>query len=90
MMENNYRDVLKRMKKINSRAIMLEGFDECIVGICETFEGAIFLYSENKIIEKLKTKMPEKDAFAYFEENILGKRFDIYSPVFLIDVEYLT
>ena len=48
-----YNEILMEIEEINPDAIKLDGLDECIVGICETFEGTRLLYSENRIIESL-------------------------------------
>jgi hypothetical protein len=79
-----YETILKKAKGLN--IVTVDGFNDCIIGLCDTFEGARLLYSENKIIEKLKNKMSETDALGYFELEILGKIYTpTGAPIFLDD-----
>jgi|TARA_R110000772_G_C13127471_1_gene422490 hypothetical protein len=72
-------------------AIVLTGFDDCIVGITEEFgnENRI-LYSVSKIIQSLvKDGMTEEDALEYYSFNIIGGYFGEQNPIFLVDyLEY--
>ena len=65
-------------------AIILTGFDDCIVGITEEFgNGNRVLYSKEKIIQKLMEDMNEEEAYEYFDYNIIGGYFGEQNPVFL-------
>lgn len=65
-------------------AILLTGFDDCIVGITEEFGGDIrILYSRDKIIEKLMEDMSEEEAYEYYDYNIIGGYFGERNPIFL-------
>lgn len=65
-------------------AIILEGFDDCIIGITEEFGlGPRILYSKENIINKLSKEMTEDEAFEYYEFNILGGYFGEQNPIFL-------
>ena len=65
-------------------AILLTGFDDCIVGITEEFGGDTrVLYSRDKIIEKLMEDMSEEEAYEYYDYNILGGYFGEGNPIFL-------
>jgi len=65
-------------------AILLTGFDDCIVGITEEFGGDTrILYSRDKIIEKLMEDMSEEEAYEYYDYNIIGGSFGERNPIFL-------
>jgi len=67
-------------------AVLLTGFDDCIVGIVEEFGGNRVLYSKEKIIQKLIEDMSEEEAYEYFDYNIIGGYFGDQNPVFLSKV----
>lgn len=83
-MKNIY---LTAIEEINPDAVVLTGFDDCIVGLCNTFEGTRILYSERKIIESLSKDMTEEEAIEYYEFNILGGYLGTFTPIFLMDLE---
>jgi len=64
-------------------AVLLTGFDNCIVGVVEEFGGNRVLYSKEKIIQKLMEDMSEEEAYEYFDYNIIGGYFGDQNPVFL-------
>ena len=66
-------------------AIILEGFDEAIIGIVETMgSGPRILYSVEKILEVLmKDDMTEEEAMEYYDFNILNLWVSEQNPVFL-------
>ena len=84
MIREKYEIILEKIEETNPETIVLEGYDDCIVGICNTFSGAILLYSEDKIVEKLQKEMSEEEAIKYYEFNILNTYYGQYSPVFLV------
>lgn len=67
-------------------AVLLTGFDDCIVGIVEEFGGNRVLYSKEKIIQKLMEDMSEEESYEYFDYNIIGGYFGDQNPVFLSKV----
>ncbi len=70
-------------------AIILDGFEDCIIGITEEYGcGPRLLYSVNSIIKKLMEDMSEEDALEYYQYNILGGHFGEQNPIFLVD--YIT
>jgi len=80
--------IVKRMEKLNANAIRLYGLDSCIAGICETYEGVRFLYSEKAIINHYTNKgMTESEAVLHFENNILPLNSGEFKPIFLMDLE---
>jgi len=65
-------------------AIILDNFDDCIVGISEQFgEGNRIVYSKDMIIKKLCEEMSEEEALEYYDYNILGGYFGEQNPIFL-------
>jgi len=67
-------------------AIVMDGFDDCIVGISEEFgHDTKIVYSKQRIIEKLvKTDhMTEEEAVDYFYYNMVGGYFGERNPIFL-------
>jgi len=77
--------ILEYMEDINPDALKADGFDNCIVGVVDTFEGAVLLYSEHMIFKKLMKEMTREEAKEYFEYNILGAYAGKYMPVYLRD-----
>jgi hypothetical protein len=68
-------------------AITLDGFDECIVGVSESFgEEPRFIYSKKQIICKLMEDMSEEEAVEYYYYNIVGGSFGSQNPIFIQDI----
>ena len=66
-------------------AVLLSGFDDCIIGVVSEFgNGNRVLYSKEKIIKSLMKDMDEEEANEYFDYNIIGGHFGEQNPVFLI------
>jgi len=81
-------EILEEMEEMNPDAITLDGLDDCVIGICDTFEGTRLLYSERKIIDTLKKDgMTEEEAREYFDYNILGGYFGSCNPIYLMDLD---
>lgn len=67
-------------------AIILDGFDEAIIGLVEEFgNGPRILYSRDKILEILQTRdeMSFEDALEFYDFNILGMFAGDQNPVML-------
>ena len=70
-------------------AVLLDGLEDCIVGIVEEFgNGRRMLYSKELILQKLQTRdlMTREDAEEFYDYNILGLHAGEQNAVFL-DVE---
>ena len=68
-------------------AIILDGFDDCIVGITEEF-GANnrILYSVKRMVDKMVSEgMTEEEAMEFYSFNIIGGYFGEQNPIFLVD-----
>jgi hypothetical protein len=67
-------------------AIILDGFDDCLIGIAEEFgNGPRLIYSKDRIIHKLQEDMTEEEAHEYYDYNILGGYFGEQGPVFYLN-----
>lgn len=68
-------------------AIILDGFDDAILGIVNEFgNGPRILYSTEKIIQTLRDRdgMSEEEAIEYYDFNILGMYAGEQNPLFLV------
>jgi len=68
-------------------AVILDGFDNCIIGITEEFGvGPRILYSKDMILETLteNQNMTYHESLEYYEYNILGLYAGEQTPIFLI------
>jgi hypothetical protein len=76
------------INEVAEGALLIDGFDNCIVGITEEFGGIVrILYSTKKIVETLmvNSEMSEEDAFEYFNYNIYGAYMGEQTPIYLMD-----
>lgn len=73
-------------EEFSDGAVILDGLDNAIVGIVESFGvGNRILYSKKKIIEELqKQDMDELEALEFYNFNILGLYAGEQNPLFLI------
>jgi hypothetical protein len=74
-------------EKTRADLIQLDGFDDCYLGVVESYgEHPSVCYDHGKIIERLKKDgMSEEEAEDYFDYNIIGAYFGEKMPVFLIN-----
>ena len=80
MIDNKYFDLAEG-------AVMLDGFDDCIVGVSESFgEEPRIIYSKKQIITKLMKDMSQEDAVDYYYYNIVGGMFGTQNPIFVQDI----
>ena len=65
-------------------SVFLNGYENTIIGIVDSFEGRRILYSRTKIIDSLcEDGMTWLEAEEYFDYNIKGGYFGELSPIFL-------
>jgi hypothetical protein len=67
-------------------AVLLDGFEDCIIGIVEEFgNGRRMLYSKDMILDKLKSRdsMTSEEAEEFYDYNILGLHAGEQNAVFL-------
>jgi|SaaInlV_165m_DNA_3_1040750.scaffolds.fasta_scaffold94471_1 hypothetical protein len=65
----------------NPEAIILDGFDDCIIGIKDQGPRAVFVYSSLKILRKLAGKLTKEQALEYFYFNIECASFGPFTPI---------
>lgn len=76
--------IIHDVNELAEGAILLTGFDDCIVGITEEFGSEPrVLYSRDKIITKLMEDMSEEESYEYYYYNIVGGYFGERNPIFL-------
>jgi hypothetical protein len=63
--------------------IILDGFDEAIIGVVERIGLLAVCYDKHKILKILMRDMNETEAIDYYEFNILGAYMGESSPVYL-------
>ena len=64
--------------------LFLDGFDDCVIGICEQFgRPSVVVYDRDRIIAKLSKDMSAGDAEEYYSFNIIGGWVGEYTPVFV-------
>jgi hypothetical protein len=65
-------------------SVLLNGYENSIIGVVDSFEGRRIIYSKNQIIETLcEDGMTWLEAEEYFDYNIKGGFFGELSTVFL-------
>lgn len=76
---------IERVGEINPDAVILEGFDTCIVGMAERFGmEPVLAYDYERCIKVLMVGGMDRDeAVEYFEFNTLGGWFGDGTPVFV-------
>jgi hypothetical protein len=54
--------------------LVMDDYDDCIVGICDRFHDSFVVYDRDKVINKLMERdgMDEEEAVEFFEFNIVG------------------
>lgn len=79
-------NILNEINESAEGSIILDGFDDAIIGITEEFgKEPRILYSKDKILEILTSDnhMDILEAIEYYEFNILGSYLGERSPIFL-------
>ena len=64
--------------------IFLDGFEDCIVTVVESFHGRHVVYNQQKVIQKLMIRdgMDREEAVEFYHYNILGGYFGEMTPMF--------
>lgn len=73
------------MTELHTDLLKMDGFDDCVVGICERFGmEAVLAYDRDKVIAKLMGEgMTEEEAEEFFEYNQIGAWMGERTPVFV-------
>ena len=66
-------------------ALKMDGYDDCVIGICERFgQEPIIAYDKNKVLKKLMMQgMTREEAVEFFEFNQLGSGMGERTPCFI-------
>ena len=69
----------------DARLLVMDGFDDCIVGIVTQFQRAFVVYDRAKVIAKLINEqgMTEDEAWEFHEFNQVGAFVGTSTPGFL-------
>ena len=75
---------LEMLEEIAPEAQVMNGFDNCIIGICRRFGmDDIVLYDQTKVIEQLmQDDMTQEEALEYFSYNQIGAWVGDGTPAF--------
>ena len=78
--------IIEQLREYNHKALLLDGFDDAIVGI---FERRVLVYDFNKVIEILMNldNISMSDALEHYYHNI-ERPFGKHYPIF-IEIEIL-
>lgn len=65
--------------------LVMDDFDDCIVGICHRFHDSFVVYDEKKVIAKLMERdgMTEEEAREFHDFNQLGGWHGEHTPGFM-------
>ena len=65
--------------------LVMDGFDDCIVGICHRFHDSFVVYDQRKVIAKLieRDGMSEEEAVEFHDFNQLGAWNGEHTPGFI-------
>jgi hypothetical protein len=71
--------------KVHPDLIVIDGFDDCIVGTAERFGSELFaVYDLSKILAKLESQgMTEDEAMDFYCQNQLGSYLGDRTPAFM-------
>jgi hypothetical protein len=77
------------LAEIDPDLLLMDGFDDCIIGICESFGGeSVVAYDYDRVIASLESQgMSEEEAVEYHEFNQLGAYVGERTPVFIVRIE---
>jgi len=77
-------ELLEQLADENPEALLADGFENAILGICERFgQPPLMAYDYGKCIQILMQNMTEEEAVEYFEYNTLGAWVGENTPVFV-------
>ena len=89
-MSNPMRDWLDKYSDENvmgddsNGLLVMDGYDDCIVGIAQQFNRDFVVYDREKVLAKLMTDgMSREEAEEYFEFNIVGAYVGESTPAFI-------
>ena len=68
----------------SDETIMLDGFDDCIISVVESFHGRHIVYNQQRVIKKLmeRDEMSYEEALEFYGYNIIGGYYGELGPMF--------
>jgi len=82
--------VREDISEINPEALLIDGFDEAIIGMAERINlGPVVAYDVQTILKIMieRDEMTYEEAIEYFEFNILGAWAGDNTPIFINKIE---
>jgi len=78
-------DIRDELAEIDPDLLLMDGFDDCIIGICESFGGVpVVAYDYDKVLANLQASgMTYEEAVEYHEFNQAGSYVGERTPVFI-------
>lgn len=78
-------DMFDYIAEINPEALSINGYDDCVIGVCDIFgRSPVIAYDKRMIIDNLVLSGMKYDgAEEYFIDNILGDDAGEHAPVFI-------
>jgi len=72
------------MMELPEDALTMDGYDDCIIGVCRRFgQNDIVAYDYSKVIDKLCESMTHEEAVEFFEFNQIGAWMGDNTPCFV-------
>lgn len=83
------RTIRELLSDIDPDLLLMDGFDDCIIGVCESFGSIpVVAYDYDKVIAHLESQgMTYEEAVEYHEFNQLGSYVGERTPVFIHRIE---
>jgi|TARA_R100000664_G_C2746759_1_gene134391 hypothetical protein len=73
------------VKEYNEEALLADGFDDAIIGMCLQFgQLPVVAYDYEKCIQILMKDMTRDEALEYFEFNVINAYMGINTPVYIV------
>jgi hypothetical protein len=78
-------DIRDRLAEIDPDLLLMDGFDDCIIGICESFGSVpVVAYDYDKVLANLQASgMTYEEAVEYHAFNQAGAYVGERTPVFI-------
>ena len=79
-------ELLEWVEEVNPEALLAEGFEDAIIGMCERFHAEpVVAYDKDKCVKILieRDEMSYEEATEYFEFNVQGAWMGEGTPVFI-------
>jgi hypothetical protein len=82
-------DIRDELAEIDPDLLLMDGFDDCIIGICEAFGSVpVVAYDYDRVLANLQASgMTYEEAVEYHEFNQVGAYVGERTPVFIRRIE---